>query len=43
VLLVLAGNRDGVSFYGYDAICTLLDCTLDDYLPLPHADHQRTA
>lgn len=32
VLLVLAGNRDGVSFYGYDAICTLLDCTLDDYL-----------
>jgi hypothetical protein len=32
LLLVLAGNRDGVCFYGYDAICTLLRCTLDDYL-----------
>lgn len=32
VLLVLAGNREGVSFYGYDAICTLLGCTLDEYL-----------
>jgi len=32
VMLLLAGNRDGVSFYGYDAICSLLRCTLDDYL-----------
>jgi hypothetical protein len=32
VLLVLAGNRDGVSFYRYDAICSLLRCSLDDYL-----------
>jgi hypothetical protein len=32
LFLVLAGNRDGVSFYGYDAICTLLRCRLDEYL-----------
>ncbi len=32
LMLVLAGNRDGVSFYAYDAICTLLRCTLDDYI-----------
>ena len=32
VLLVLAGNREGVSFYGYDAICSMLRLTLDDYI-----------
>jgi hypothetical protein len=32
LLLVLAGNRDGVSFYRYDALCSLLRCSLDDYL-----------
>lgn len=32
VLLVLAGNRHGVSFYGYDAICSLLHMHLDQYL-----------
>lgn len=32
VLLVLAGNRHGVSFYGYDAICSMLHLTLDDYI-----------
>lgn len=30
--LVLAGDRNGVSFYGHDAICTLLDMTNDVYL-----------
>ena len=30
--LVLAGDRNGVSFYGLDAICTLLDLQNDDYL-----------
>jgi len=30
--LVLAGDRQGVSFYGHDAICTLLDLRNDDYL-----------
>lgn len=32
LFLVLAGNRDGVSFYGYDAICSTLRLTLDDYI-----------
>jgi hypothetical protein len=30
--LVLAGDRAGISFYGYDAICTALQMTLDDYV-----------
>lgn len=32
VFLVLAGNQDGVSFYRYDAICSTLRLTLDDYI-----------
>jgi hypothetical protein len=32
LLLLLAGNRHGVSFYRYDAICSLLNCSLDHYL-----------
>jgi hypothetical protein len=32
VLLVLAANRYGVSFYGYDAICTALHMHLDQYI-----------
>jgi len=31
-LLVLAGDRNGVSFYSYDKICTLLQMTLDRYI-----------
>jgi hypothetical protein len=31
-LLVLAGDRNGVSFYRYDKICTLLQMTLDRYI-----------
>jgi hypothetical protein len=30
--LVLAGDRNGVSFYAYDRICDALDLTLDEYL-----------
>ncbi len=32
IFLVLAGNRDGVSFYRYDAICSTLALSLDDYI-----------
>jgi len=30
--LVLAGDRNGVSFYGHDAICTLLGVSNDTYI-----------
>ena len=30
--LILAGDRDGLSFYGYDRICSLLKISLDDYI-----------
>ncbi len=30
--LVLAGDRDGVSFYAYDRICSILEITPDDYV-----------
>jgi len=30
--LVLAGDRNGVSFYRYDSICSTLECTLDAYI-----------
>jgi hypothetical protein len=32
LLLVLVADRDGMSFYGYDRICSLLELTLDSYL-----------
>lgn len=32
LFLVLAADRDGVSFYGYDSICSALECTLDAYV-----------
>ena len=31
-LLVLAGDRNGLSFYSYDRICTLLQMTVDRYI-----------
>lgn len=37
VFLILAGNRDGVSFYRYDAICSLLGFNLDDYIAARNA------
>jgi len=30
--LVLAGDRNGLSFYSYDKICTLLQMQLDQYI-----------
>lgn len=30
--LVLAGDRNGVSFYAYDRICSVLETTPDDYV-----------
>jgi hypothetical protein len=30
--LVLVSDRHGLSFYGYDKICSLLQMSLDDYL-----------
>lgn len=30
--LVLAGDRNGVSYYGHDRICAVLELTLDEYL-----------
>ena len=30
--LVIAGDRDGVSFYGHDRICATLEISLDDYI-----------
>lgn len=32
VFLVLAGDRNGISFYHYDRICSALEIPLDDYL-----------
>lgn len=32
VFLVLVADRNGLSYYGYDTLCTLLRFTLDDYL-----------
>ncbi len=32
VFLLLAGNKDGISWYGYDAICKKLDLILDAYI-----------
>ena len=34
--LVLAGDRSGVSFYGHDAICALLEFRNDTYLAARH-------
>ena len=37
VFLVLGANRDGVSFYRYDAICSILTLTLDDFIAARNA------
>lgn len=31
LFLVIVSDRNGVSFYSYDAICTLLELSLDEY------------
>jgi hypothetical protein len=35
--LVLAGDRNGVSFYGHDRICATLEIALDDYIAARNA------
>ena len=37
LFLVLAADRDGISFYHYDSICSLLECTLEDYVAARNA------
>ena len=37
LFLVLAGDRNGVSFYAYDKICSTLGVTLDDYVEARNA------
>lgn len=32
LFFVLAGDRNGVSFYGHDRICATLEVSLDDYI-----------
>ena len=35
--LVLVSDRQGLSFYAYDAICSLLELTLDEYIDARNA------
>lgn len=32
LFLILAADRNGISFYGYDRICTILGLGVDDYI-----------
>jgi hypothetical protein len=32
LFLIMVSDRNGLSFYSYDAICTLLQFTVDDYI-----------
>ncbi len=32
LFLIVVSDRNGLSFYSYDAICTLLQITVDDYI-----------
>lgn len=32
LFLTLAADRNGISFYSYDTICTILDLRVDDYI-----------
>ena len=32
LFLIIASDRNGLSFYSYDAICTLLQITVDEYI-----------
>ena len=35
--LVLVGDKNGISFYGYDKICQFLEITLDEYIAVRDA------
>lgn len=37
LLLVLAADRDGISFYSFDRICSVLEMCLDDFLDARNA------
>ena len=37
LFLVLASDRNGLSFYSYDAICTLLQFNVDEYIEARNA------
>ncbi len=37
LFLLLAGDREGISFYGYDRICSHLEMTLESYLAARNA------
>jgi len=37
LFLVLAGDRNGVSFYGHDRICATIEVSLDDYIAARNA------
>ncbi len=37
LFLVLAADRQGISFYAYDRICSALELTLDDYIAARNA------
>jgi hypothetical protein len=37
LFLVLAADRHGMSFYHYDSICSLLECSLEDYIAARNA------
>jgi hypothetical protein len=37
LFLIIVSDRNGVSFYSYDAICTLLEITVDDYIEIRDA------
>lgn len=37
LFLVLAADRNGISFYGHDYICTTLEVSLDDYITVRNA------
>ncbi len=37
LVLTLAGDRNGISFYHYDSLCSMLELTLEDYLQARNA------
>ena len=37
LLLVLAGDRNGISYYHYDSLCARLELSLEDYLTARNA------
>jgi hypothetical protein len=37
LLLVLAGDRNGVSFYHYDSLCSILECPLETFIAARNA------